>query len=87
MTSNQAIVEVAGVQIDTRHYIGGNRVASADTFTNTSPIDGSFLGEFARGTATEVDLAVQAARAAFPAWRDLGAKRRGELLENLAKLI
>lgn len=87
MTSNQAFVEVAGVQIDTRHYIGGNRVASADTFTNTSPIDGSFLGEFARGTATEVDLAVQAARAAFPSWRDLGAKRRGELLENLAKLI
>ena len=87
MTSKQAIVEVAGVQIDTRHYIGGNRVASADTFTNTSPIDGSFLGEFARGTAAEIDLAVQAARAAFPSWRDLGPKRRGELLENLAKLI
>ena len=87
MTSNQATIEVAGVQIDTRHFIGGQRVASADTFTNTSPIDGQFLGEFARGTATEVDLAVAAARAAFPAWRDLGPKRRGELLENLAKLI
>ena len=80
-------IEVAGVQVDTRHYIGGQRVASAETFTNTSPIDGSFLGEFARGGKTEVDLAVEAARKAFPAWRDLGAKKRGELLENLAKLI
>ena len=80
-------IEVAGVKVDTRHYIGGKRVASADTFTNTSPIDGSFLGEFARGGQTEVDLAVEAARAAFPGWRDMGAKKRGELLENLAKLM
>ena len=80
-------IEVAGVQVDTRHYIGGQRIASAETFTNTSPIDGSFLGEFARGGKTEVDLAVEAARKAFPAWRDLGAKKRGELLENLARLI
>lgn len=80
-------IEVAGVKVDTRHYIGGKRVASADTFTNTSPIDGTFLGEFARGGQTEVDLAVEAARAAFPGWRDMGAKKRGELLENLAKLM
>ena len=80
-------IEVAGVKVDTRHYIGGKRVASADTFTNTSPIDGTFLGEFARGGQNEVDLAVEAARAAFPGWRDMGAKKRGELLENLAKLM
>ncbi|MDE2386354.1 MAG: aldehyde dehydrogenase [Actinomycetales bacterium] len=80
-------IEVAGVKVDTRHYIGGKRVASAETFTNTSPIDGTFLGEFARGGQTEVDLAVEAARAAFPGWRDMGAKKRGELLENLAKLM
>ena len=80
-------IEVAGVKVDTRHYIGGKRVSSAETFTNTSPIDGTFLGEFARGGSAEVDQAVAAARAAFPGWRDLGAKKRGELLENLAKLM
>lgn len=80
-------IEVAGVHIDTRHYIGGQRVESAETFTNTSPIDGRFLGEFARGGQREVDLAVAAARKAFPEWSAMGARKRGELLENLAKLM
>ena len=80
-------VEIAGVAIDTRHYIGGRRIASIDTFENTSPIDGSFLGNFARGGSSEVGAAVAAAQSAFPNWRDLGPKRRGVLLEKLATLI
>ena len=48
-----SFVEVAGASIDTRHYIDGKRVASPETFVNTSPIDGSFLGEFSSGTETE----------------------------------
>lgn len=59
-------ISVAGAEIDTRHFIGGQRVASAETFTNTSPIDGTFLGEIARGGQAEADAAVAAARAAFP---------------------
>ncbi|GAB2828939.1 aldehyde dehydrogenase [Alpinimonas psychrophila] len=80
-------VSVAGVTIDTRHFIGGQRVASKETYTNTSPIDGSFLGEIARGGQTEVDAAVAAAKAVFPAWAALGAKGRGEFLHTLADLI
>jgi aminomuconate-semialdehyde/2-hydroxymuconate-6-semialdehyde dehydrogenase len=80
-------VEVAGAVIDTRHFIGGQRVASKETYTNTSPIDGSFLGEIARGGQAEVDAAVAAAKAAFPAWAALGAKGRGELLHKLADLV
>jgi aminomuconate-semialdehyde/2-hydroxymuconate-6-semialdehyde dehydrogenase len=80
-------VEVAGSVIDTRHFIGGQRVASKETYTNTSPIDGSFLGEIARGGQGEVNAAVAAAKAAFPAWAALGAKGRGELLHTLADLI
>ncbi len=80
-------IDVAGVRVDTRHYINGQRVASAETYTNTSPIDGSFLGEIARGGATEVNLAVDAARAAFPAWAALGPRGRGELLQTLAELV
>lgn len=80
-------VSIAGVEIDTRHYIGGQRVASATTYTNTSPIDGSFLGEISRGGAEEVDAAVSAARDAFPAWAALGAAGRGALLHKLADLI
>jgi 5-carboxymethyl-2-hydroxymuconic-semialdehyde dehydrogenase len=80
-------IDVAGVAVDTRHYINGQRVASAETYVNTSPIDGTFLGDIARGGEAEVDLAVQAARAAFPAWSKLGPKKRGELLNKLADLV
>lgn len=80
-------ITVAGTDVDTRHFIGGHRVASGDTYTNTSPIDGTFLGEIARGGATEVDAAVAAARAAFPAWAALGPAKRGVLLNKLADLV
>ena len=80
-------VEVAGAVVDTRHFIGGQRLASAETYTNTSPIDGSFLGEIARGGQAEVNAAVAAAKAAFPAWAALGTKGRGELLHKLADLV
>lgn len=80
-------ISVAGVSIDTRHFIGGQRVGSETTFTNTSPIDGSFLGEIARGGQTEVDAAVAAAQTAFPAWAALGAQGRGALLHKLADLV
>ena len=68
-------ISVAGAEIDTRHYIGGQRVSSAETFTNTSPIDGTFLGEISRGGQAEADAAVAAARAAFPAWASSQARR------------
>ena len=80
-------ISVAGAKIDTRHYIGGQRVSSAQTYTNTSPIDGTFLGEISRGGQEEVDAAVAAARAAFPAWAKLGPQGRGVLLHKLADLI
>jgi 5-carboxymethyl-2-hydroxymuconic-semialdehyde dehydrogenase len=80
-------IEVAGAVIDTRHYINGARVESADTYVNTSPIDGTFLGDISRGGAREIDLAVAAAKAAFPAWAKMGAKGRGEKLLRLAELV
>ena len=47
-------IEVAGVAVDTRHYIGGARRASDATFSNSSPIDGSSLGEISRGVLSKV---------------------------------
>jgi len=79
--------QVAGIDISTCHFINGERISSEQTLKNTSPIDGQFLGDFALGDTKEVDLAVNAANAAFPAWRDLGPHGRGEILERLAKLI
>ncbi|MCX6485877.1 MAG: aldehyde dehydrogenase [Rhodoluna sp.] len=80
-------IEIAGAKIDTRHFINGERVSSVETFRNTSPIDGSFLGEISSGTEIEVNAAVAAAKAAFPSWWKLGPKGRGALLHKLADLV
>jgi len=75
---------VAGVQVDTRHWIGGERVASAQTFTDVSPIDGQVLAEVARGGQAEANAAVAAAVAAFPAWARLSPAERGAILHRVA---
>ncbi|MDF3141310.1 MULTISPECIES: aldehyde dehydrogenase [unclassified Streptomyces] len=75
---------VAGVAIDTRHWIGGERVASTETFTDVSPIDGRAIGEIARGTVTEAAAAVAAAKAAFPAWAATSRAERARLLHAIA---
>lgn len=77
-------ITVAGVTVDTRHWIGGQRVASAETFEDISPIDGSLLGSISRGGKTEADAAVAAAKAAFPAWSRLTPVERGEILHRVA---
>ena len=78
---------LAGVEISPDHYIGGRRVASAETFEDISPIDESHLAEIARGGFEEVDAAVTAARAALPAWAALGPRGRARHLFAIADLI
>ena len=78
---------VAGVDVDTRHWIGGSRLASASTFADISPIDGSPLGNIARGGKAEVDAAVAAARAAFPSWAALSPRERGVIIHRIADLV
>lgn len=77
-------ITVAGVAVDTRHWIGGRRVASAETFEDVSPIDGSTLGDIARGTPTEAGAAVAAAKDAFPAWAATSRAERARILHAIA---
>ena len=80
-------IKVAGVEVDTRHWIGGERVASADTFDDVSPIDGTLLGRISRGGVEEAEAAVAAARSAFPAWSRMTAQERGAILHRVADSI
>jgi aminomuconate-semialdehyde/2-hydroxymuconate-6-semialdehyde dehydrogenase len=75
---------VAGVSVDTRHWIGGRRTGSAATFTDVSPIDERPVAEIARGTGAEVSAAVQAARQAFPAWSAAPPAHRAKILNAVA---
>lgn len=82
---------VAGVPVDTRHWIGGTRLASAAPdataapyFTTHSPIDGTPLARIARGGAAEARAAVTAARDAFPGWAATPPAERARLLHAVA---
>ena len=83
------MITVAGVEVEARHWIGGEPTPSSDgrTFSVFSPIDGAALGEVSAGSASEIDRAVAAARAAFPAWAALGPTGRGEILDRFAQAI
>ncbi len=80
------LATVAGVPVDTRHWINGQRVASASgaTFTDVCPIDERPLAQIARGSAAEVDAAVAAARAAFPGWANTPPLERARILHAVA---
>jgi acyl-CoA reductase-like NAD-dependent aldehyde dehydrogenase len=81
-------VDVDGVSVSPDHYINGQRVSSPRTFEDRSPLDWTWkLADIARGSAVEAELAVTAARDAFPAWSALATAQRGEYLDRLADLI
>ncbi|UOQ75526.1 aldehyde dehydrogenase [Hymenobacter sp. 5516J-16] len=52
-----------------------------------NPATGQVFGQVPDSDAADVDRAVQAATAAFPAWRALPAEERGRRLVRLAELI
>ncbi|HEY3495523.1 MAG TPA: aldehyde dehydrogenase family protein [Polyangiaceae bacterium] len=52
-----------------------------------SPIDAELLGEVRTASITQVHAAVAASARAFPAWRDVPAPRRGELVRRYANLL
>jgi aminomuconate-semialdehyde/2-hydroxymuconate-6-semialdehyde dehydrogenase len=80
-------IHVAGVSVDTRHFIGGHRIPSSSTFADHSPIDGSLLGLIARGGQHEISLAVEAARAAFPPWSKTPPRERAQIMHRIADLV
>ena len=85
--AEHARVRVAGAEVSVDHFIGGRRIAGAETFEDRSPLDWSLLAEVSRGDAGTADLAISAALEAFPAWAALGAAGRAVYLERLADLI
>ena len=64
------------------HYVDGEWTtgAGSETFTSENPANGETLGEFHRGTETDVQRAVTAANEAFEEWRELSYIDRAEYL-------
>ncbi|MEB3369050.1 aldehyde dehydrogenase family protein [Saccharopolyspora mangrovi] len=71
------------------HLIGGEwaPAAGGETIEVRNPATGAVLARVPRGGPDDVDRAVRAAEAAFPAWRDTNATARGELITAWARLV
>src|ERR1700738_3470206 len=80
-----SVVEGRCMQI--QHLINGAAVPSTDYFETVNPATQEVLAEVARGGPKEIDAAVAAAKAAFPAWAARPATERALLLRKLGDLI
>ena len=75
----------------TRHLmvINGKPVESSDGrhIGIENPANRTVIGDVPRATATDVDMAVRAAAAAFEAWRLVAPRERGRLLSRIADAV
>jgi len=69
------------------HYIDGRWTAPTDLFEVFNPASGNAIARVSQGTATDVDTAVKAARAALPNWKALGGHGRAKFLYAIARQI
>jgi len=68
------------------NHIDGKSVAaqSGETFDNHSPVDETFICKVAKSGAVDIGAAAKAAKAAFPAWRDMAGTDRKKILHEIA---
>ncbi len=60
---------------------------NAQTIDVTNPATGAVIGTIPKMGAVETAKAIDAANAAWPAWRDMTARARGEILKKWYRLI
>jgi alpha-ketoglutaric semialdehyde dehydrogenase len=73
-----------------RNFIGGKWVPSASgaTFENRNPADrDDLVGLFPKSGKADVDVAVAAAKKAFPGWKSTPAPRRAEILYAAGEVL
>ena len=68
-------------------WINGKAIQPAATFAVINPADKSVLAQAPQGSANDVDEAVAAANAAFPAWAALSWQERRDYLNQLADVV
>ncbi|MBH2010135.1 MAG: aldehyde dehydrogenase family protein [Xanthomonadaceae bacterium] len=71
-----------------QNYINGAWLDGASSSANLNPSDLSdVIGHYTQGDAAQVDLAVQAAQAAFAAWSSSGIQARSDALDQIGREI
>jgi aldehyde dehydrogenase len=71
------------------NFIGGKWVSPVrgEYFENISPVDGQVFTQVARSTAEDIELALDAAHAAAPAWNNSSATERSNMLLKIADVM
>jgi len=69
------------------HFVDGEFYSNQSTFTNLTPVDNTPIGEVSEGAEIDMDKACEAAKKAFPAWRDMPGAQRKKLLHHFADKI
>lgn len=71
------------------HFINGEWTAPSggEYFENISPIDGKVFTRAARGTAKDIEKAIDAAQEAFTTWSRTAASYRSNILLKIAQVI
>jgi aldehyde dehydrogenase (NAD+) len=89
MLDESALKAVGLNNVQTKLFIGGEFVdaVAGGTIPVFNPFDNSLICEIAEAREEDVDRAVAAAKAAFPAWARMDAADRGHLLLKLADAI
>lgn len=72
-----------------QHFIGGEWVdaSNGDTFDVLNPLDDSLYCKAAKGTGDDIRKAVAAAKAAFPAYKELTPTERERMLLRVAEIM
>ena len=68
-------------------FINGEWVAASETFSTKNPANGKLLGMVSQASASDIDLAVKAARAAQPKWAALSGHQRARHLYAIARIL
>ena len=68
------------------HYINGSKLLSKSNefFENISPINNEIIGSVASGGSEDINVACNAASAAFDEWKNISGKERKKLLHKIA---
>ena len=78
----------ATLKYKTENYIAGKPGANGQKQIDVhSPLDGSVISTVPLSTAKDLDVAVKAAEAAFPAWSAMPIKERSQIFFKYRELL
>jgi malonate-semialdehyde dehydrogenase (acetylating)/methylmalonate-semialdehyde dehydrogenase len=83
MTENSSKKNTIGHWINNKAYTG----TSGTTAPVTNPATGAVTGQVALGSVEDARAVIDAAAAAFPAWRDTSLTKRTQILFNFRELL